>query len=72
MTDSTASPMMVRLANVICWGCTAIAVLLLSLCAYLVLLSNVSYAPDDPIKVIILAAVFYGVGRGVRYVIAAR
>lgn len=72
LSEPTASPMMIRLANVIYWGCTAIAVLLLSLCAYLVLLSNVLYASDDPVKVIILAAVFYGVGRGVLYVIAAR
>lgn len=72
MSDSTASPMMIRLANVIYWGCTAISVLFLMLLAYLFFLSGVAYDPSDNVEIILCAAAAYALGRGVRYVIVGR
>lgn len=72
MSEPTASPMMIRLANVICWGCTGLSVMFLLLLAHLVFISNVLYDPNDNISLIIMAVASYAFGRGVRYVIAGR
>ena len=72
MSEPTASPMMIRLANVIYWGCAAIAGLLLALLGYLFFLSGVDYDQSDNVEIIFCAAVAYAFGRGVRYVIAGR
>ncbi|KQV31259.1 hypothetical protein ASC96_08735 [Rhizobium sp. Root1204] len=69
---ATSSPMMIRLANVICWGFTALAILSAAIGALGLVLGNGSGDLEKVVVFFVIAAALYGIGRGVRYVIAAR
>lgn len=72
MSESTASPMMIRLANVICWGFTGLAILLAAMGALGLVLGSGSRDLEKVLVFFVIAAALYGIGRGIRYVIAAR
>lgn len=72
MSEPTASPMMIRLANVICWGFAGLAALSAAMGLVGLVVGEGSRDLDWVIFFFVVAVALYGIGRGVRYVIAAR
>lgn len=73
MSEPTAaSPMMIRLANVICWGFTGLAILSAAMGTLGLVLGKGSGDMEKVVVYFVCAAALYGIGRGVRYVICSR